>query len=242
MTNHLSRSLPPPMTGEPLGGPGRVPEEWNRTATDYPRDRCIHDLFEEQVARASNAVAVIWQGRPVTYGELNTRANQLAHHLRDLGVPEAAAVGVHVGRSLEYVVSVLGILKAGGAYVPLALDYPGDRLRFMVRDSGAAAVVSDATPPAPARRLELPADLSVVDLQRDAPRIRRCSAGNPEPHRTSEDIAYIMYTSGSTGRPKGVMIPHRGVVRLVRGQQYAEFGPGEQLPAAVIHGVRRFDV
>src|SRR5204863_5751349 len=101
--------------------------EWNDTATDYPRDRCIHELFEEQVARTPDAVAVVFEDQQLTYGELNARANQLAHHLIALGVGPEVLVGICMERSLELIVGLLAILKAGGAYVPMDPSYPNER-------------------------------------------------------------------------------------------------------------------
>src|SRR5947209_5675120 len=113
----------------------QLPVEWNATATDYPQDRCIQQLFEEQVERTPEAVAVIYEDDRLTYHELNRRANQLAHHLRALGVGPEVRVGICVQRSLEMVIGLLGILKAGGAYVPLDPAYPAERLSFMLQDA-----------------------------------------------------------------------------------------------------------
>jgi non-ribosomal peptide synthetase component F len=115
---------------------------WNDTATDYPRDRCIHALFEEQVARAPEAVAVVFEDQQLTYGELNARANQLAHHLIALGVGPEVLVGICMERSLELVIGLLGILKAGGAYVPLDPGYPNERLAFMLNDTAAPVLLT----------------------------------------------------------------------------------------------------
>jgi amino acid adenylation domain-containing protein len=193
--------------------------EWNQTQVDYPRDQCIHELFQNQVATTPGAVAVAFKYEQLTYHELNERANRLANHLRNLGVKPETLVGLFVDRSAEYVVCVLGILKAGGAYVPLDTDYPGERLRFMIEDAGLQLVITDQP---------LPKDLGapgmiVVDLAADAQSIQRCPAHDPENINSAEHLAYLIYTSGSTGQPKGVAIPHRGVVRLVRGQNYAPF-------------------
>jgi len=117
-------------------------EDWNATGADYPRDRCIHELFSEQVMRTPDAVAVVYEGGGVSYGELDRRANQVAHHLRGLGVGAEAVVGLCVERSLEMVVGLLGILKAGGAYLPLDPSYPPERLAYMFADAGAAVLVT----------------------------------------------------------------------------------------------------
>ena len=133
-------------------------------------------------------------------------------------------VAVHLHRSMDFVVSVLGILKAGGAYVPLDLNYPADRLRFMLVDSGAKAIVTKGPLPAGLARK----GLGVLDLQQAATLVAANPTADPAPSSGADDLAYVMYTSGSTGWPKGVGIPHRGVVRLVRGQEYAEFDPSQR--------------
>lgn len=109
--------------------------EWNKTQTVYPEDKSIHELFEAQVERTPEAVAVIFEGQQLTYGELNRRANQLAHHLRKLGVGPEVMVGIYMERSLDMLIGLLGVLKAGGAYVPLDPDYPEERLAFMLEDA-----------------------------------------------------------------------------------------------------------
>ena len=116
--------------------------EWNATGAAYPRDKCVHELFEEQAARTPDAVAVVHDGRTLTYSQLNARANQLAHHLRGLGVGPEALVAICVERSLEMVVGLLAILKAGGAYVPLDPGYPQERLAYMLKDSAPAALLT----------------------------------------------------------------------------------------------------
>jgi amino acid adenylation domain-containing protein len=193
--------------------------EWNRTQVDYPRDKCLHELFQKQAATTPEAVAVVFREKVLTYRELNERANRLANHLRNLGVKPETLVGLFVDPSAEYLVCVLGILKAGGAYVPLDTDYPGERLRFMITDAGMPVIITDQP---------MPKDLDaqgiiVVDLAADAALIQRCPSYDPDNINSAEHLAYLIYTSGSTGQPKGVAIPHRGVVRLVRGQNYAPF-------------------
>ncbi|HSP79793.1 MAG TPA: amino acid adenylation domain-containing protein, partial [Myxococcaceae bacterium] len=187
---------------------------WNATATEYPRESCIQALFEEQVERAPEAVAVEEEGARLSYGELNRRANQVARHLRRLGVVEGTRVGLCAGRSLEMVVGTLGILKAGGTYVPLDPEYPRERLAFMAEDTGVPVVLVQ-----PHLEERLPAlDAKVVRLSWES--FERESGENPGERVSPEAMAYVMYTSGSTGRPKGVCIPHRGVVRLVRDTNY----------------------
>ncbi len=193
--------------------------EWNDTASDYPRDRCVHQLFEEQVERTPDATAVVFQEQHLTYHQLNERANQLAHHLQHLGVKPDTLVGLLVDRSAEYLFGILGILKAGGAYLPLDRDYPVTRLQFMLADAGVKILITNQPLPVDLDR----SGLAVVDLALDAALIESVPKHNPDIRNTPEHLAYVTYTSGSTGQPKGVAIPHRGVVRLVRGQNYAKF-------------------
>jgi amino acid adenylation domain-containing protein len=191
----------------------------NPPKVDYPRDKCIPEIFAARVQDTPAAVAVVFQDQPLTYRELDERANQLAHHLRTLGVQLETPVGVYMDRSANYVVSVLGILKAGGTYVPLATDYPVDRLQFMLQDAGLPVIVVDQPLP---NGLDVRGH-SVVDLAQDAPLIQALPKNALDLVCSAESLAYIIYTSGSTGQPKGVAIPHRGVVRLVCGQNYAAF-------------------
>jgi len=198
----------------------RLLVEWNDTASPYRRDLLIHQLFEEQAARAPEAVAVAAGGEEVTYAELNGRANRLARHLRDLGVGPEALVGICMERSVEMMVALLGVLKAGGAYVPLDPAYPLDRLSYMLEDARAGVLLTQE------RLLDnLPAHWAhVVAVDSDWGLIEGESAENPEPAGLPENLAYVIYTSGSTGRPKGVQLSHRGLLNLARAQALA-FGP-----------------
>ena len=197
--------------------------EWNDTRVDYPREACIHELFEAQAARTPDALAVQFEGQSLTYRQLDSRSNQLAHHLRHLGLRPGTPVAMCVERSLEMVVATLAILKAGGAYVPLDPSYPRERLELMLQDVQAPLLLAqrhlaDRLPPNNARLVLLDAEWHLIAQE------------SQEPVRTgvtSESLAYVMYTSGSTGRPKGVCIPHRGVVRLVMGTGFVRFGPDE---------------
>jgi amino acid adenylation domain-containing protein len=174
--------------------------EWNRTQSPYP-EGCAHDFFEEQALAAPQSVAVIADGQEWSYGELNARANQLAHYLRGQGVGPEALVGIHMERSAETIAAVLGVLKAGGAYLPLDPDYPAERLEFMRRDS--------------ACRLVLTRDM----LWRRRRHIEKQSTDNPAPLALSANLAYAMYTSGSTGKPKAVAVCQAGLVNLILSQR-----------------------
>jgi amino acid adenylation domain-containing protein len=185
--------------------------EWNDTQTDFPKDSCLHQLFERQVEQRPNDSAVLFKNGQLTYGELNQRANQLAHYLGELGVGPDVPVGICVERSVEMVVGILGILKAGGAYVPLDPSYPGERLSFMLKDTKTSVLVTQ-------QRLlaKLPEHVArVVCLDADWKTIAGGATENPAVAVMPDNLAYVIYTSGSTGIPKGIAIRHRGVVNNI---------------------------
>lgn len=177
--------------------------------------KCIHQLFEAQVERTPDAIALVFHDRQLTYRELNDRANQLAHHLQSLNVRPETLVGISVERSLETVIGILGILKAGGAYVPLDPAYPQERLAYMLADSQVSVLVTVAHLAASVEAYSG----AVVCLDRDLPQIERCSQTNPVSPVTPDNLIYIIYTSGSTGKPKGVLISHANVGRLFTATQ-----------------------
>jgi len=181
--------------------------EWNDTAVDFPRERCLHELFEERVRRCPDAPAVVHDGRHITYEALDVRANRLAHHLVTLGVGPNVLVGIAVERSFELVVGLLAIAKAGGAYVPMDPSYPRERLAFMLEDSQVGVLLTQRhlLPSLPEPRTAV--QLVLVDEQRGSGEHTppMCGVG-------PEDLAYVIYTSGSTGKPKGVVLDHRGRV------------------------------
>ncbi len=236
--NYYSRALHA-IIADPFGGlqntwalseeeQQRVLVEWNETRADYPTDVCLHELIEAQVERTPEAFALIsQQGERTSYRELNERANQLAHYLKSLGVGPEILVGVMLDRSVEMVVALLGILKAGGAYVPLDPDYPRERLRFMIEDSGARVLL---TRPALLSILpETEAEVLCVDERGQATLPDLFLSQTPESSREPEqrssqeeglapaasNLAYVIYTSGSTGTPKGAMVTHGGVVNCL---------------------------
>ena len=197
--------------------------EWNQTAVEYPKDKCIHQLFEAQVEQTPNATAVIFGDQHLTYAELNARSNQLAHYLQTLGVRPEVLVGLCVERSLEMVVGMLGILKAGGAYVPLDPEYPQERLSFMLEDTQISVLLTQ-------EKLvnKLPNHKAcVIYLDTNWDLINQETQQNPTTNIKADNLAYVMYTSGSTGQPKGVSIVHRGVVRLVKQTDYVSFSDQE---------------
>ncbi|MFB2838245.1 amino acid adenylation domain-containing protein, partial [Floridanema evergladense] len=181
--------------------------EWNQTQTDYPVDKCLHQLFEQQVEKTPDAVAVIFEDQQLTYSQLNDRANQLAHYLRTLGVDADVPVGICVERSLEMVIGLLGILKAGGAYLPLDPEYPQERLQFMLADAQVSTLLTQQ------RLLKSlsPTKANLVCLDTDWQVISQCDRDNPILNVQPENLAYVIYTSGSTGQPKGVMLCHNNI-------------------------------
>ncbi|BAZ20861.1 non-ribosomal peptide synthase [Kalymmatonema gypsitolerans NIES-4073] len=192
--------------------------EWNDTQTDYPQGKCIHQLFEEWVEQTPDAVAVVFENQQLTYRELNDRANQVAHHLQNLGVKPDVLVGICVERSIEMIVGLLGILKAGGAYVPLDPTYPAERLSLMLSDAQVLVLLTQQHLAPRFSEFEV----RQVCLDADWQTINQNSQENPVNTTTPESLAYVIYTSGSTGKPKGVVVPHRGVNRLVLNTNYVQ--------------------
>ena len=194
--------------------------EQDQTVAPYEREKCVQQIFESQAQRAPEAVALSFAGEQLTYEQLNQRSNQVAHHLKRLGIRPEVAVGLFIERSLEMVVGLLGIVKAGGVYVPLDPDYPAERLKNMLQDSGVNVLLTQSK----LRTLLAEFAGPVICLDTDWPAISTESRTNPEHLTTPDNLIYTMYTSGSTGRPKGTAITHRGVVRLICNTNYAEFG------------------
>ncbi len=192
------------------------PNEWNDTETDYPKDSCFHQLFEDTVERYPEAVAVVFEEQQLTYRELNHQANQLAHHLRKLGVKPDMLVGICVERSLKMIVGLLGIFKAGGAYLPLDPSYPQERLAFMLSDAQVPFLLTQQH-----LQASLPSHPStLIDLDSHWERIAQESEQNPVNQTAPNHLAYCIYTSGSTGEPKGVLLEHRGLCNLAIAQSH----------------------
>ena len=195
----------------------QVLDGFNATQAEYPREVLIHELFEAQVQRTPEAVAVVYEGEHLTYAELNTKANQLAHRLRQEGVGQDVLVAISVERSLEMVVGLLGILKAGGAYVPVDPEYPEDRIVYMLVDSAAPVLLTqkrlEESLPSPEARTTL-----LLDEEETYAGQPRTNPGRQDTGITSRNLAYVIYTSGSTGLPKGVMVEHQGVCNLAQAQ------------------------
>jgi amino acid adenylation domain-containing protein len=186
---------------------------WNNTTAPFPAHLCVQQLFEMQARKTPNAIAVVCEGRKFSYGELNRRANQLAHFLRELGVRPDCRVALCVERGLPMMVGLLAVLKAGGAYVPLDPAYPEERLRFMLEDSAPVVLLTHSH-----LALRFPVDIPVVLLDTESKLWHNQSNTNPDPAAVGlkpDHLAYLIYTSGSTGTPKGVCIEHRNVVNFL---------------------------
>jgi amino acid adenylation domain-containing protein len=207
----------------PKGEREQVLEGFNATRTEFPRDSLIHSLFEDQVARAPGAIALLDDSESLTYAELNVRANQLAHYLLAQGVKPGENVALLMERSVQSVIVQLAVLKSGGAYVPIDPRLPPERQHMMLKDCGTRLLLADVSLPA-----EVPLDGIRFVALADALRVG-AGLGNENPNVSvhAMSAAYIMYTSGSTGTPKGVVVPHRGVNRLIVNNGYAEIRPSD---------------
>jgi amino acid adenylation domain-containing protein len=189
----------------------KVLVEWNGTAKPFPASSCVHQLIEAQAERTPDVVAVIYEEDRLTYRELDCRANQLANYLRSMGVSSDVPVGICLERSTQMMVGLLGIMKAGGAYVPLDPEYPGERLKFMIEDSGLGCVVTQDSMD---QRLA-GCGKKLIYIDRDWKLISERSSKKPSAPLDSRNLAYLIYTSGSTGKPKGVQVSHRALVNLL---------------------------
>jgi microcystin synthetase protein McyA len=194
----------------------QVLNSFNNTTIEYPSDKCIHQLFEEQVEKTPDVVALVFEDQELTYRQLNEKANQLAHYLQTLGIEPEVLVGICVKRSVEMVVGLLGILKAGGAYVPLDPSYPTERLSYMLSDAGVKVLLTQDN-----LLSILPSYAAqVVCLDTDWEEIAAHVQENVMSEMSADNLAYVIYTSGSSGQPKGVLVVHRGVTRLVVNTNY----------------------
>jgi amino acid adenylation domain-containing protein len=228
----------------------RLLVEWNDTRAPYPRDRCLHQLFEDQAERTPQATALLYADQVISYGNLNLQANRVACHLRRFGVGPGVKVGLFMHRSPILYISMLAILKAGGAYLPLDPALPASRLTFIQTDAQARLVltlsdIATLLPPTSAQVLCVDALTSAVMDDTDGVNLPCVN--------TPDDLIYVMYTSGSSGAPKGVEIQHQAVSRLVFGAQYADVGPHQtflqlaplsfdastfEIWCALVHGAR----
>lgn len=186
--------------------------EWNDTAAQYPKDRCLHQLFEEQVREYPERTALVFLGQRLTYAQVNVRANQLARHLRERGVKPESIVGITIDRSPEMVFSLLGVMKAGGAYLPLDANYPASRIEYLAANSGMEFILARQDSP---RQAHIPPNFAGEVILLEDPRIAQQSGLDPEAVNVPSHPAYVIYTSGSTGEPKGVVIEHRSLVNYL---------------------------
>jgi amino acid adenylation domain-containing protein len=186
--------------------------EWNDTRVDYPSHLCVHELFEQQVEHSPDAPALIFEDQTLSYRELNERANQLAHHLRERGVGPEVLVAICLPRSIEMVVGLLAVLKAGGAYLPLDGEYPVERLSFMIEDAGVGLLITDSVM---LERLTFESGPQVICLDAEREAINRESGENIESGVSADNLAYVIYTSGSTGQPKGVLVEHANLLHTL---------------------------
>src|SRR5262249_28492337 len=186
----------------------RLLVEWNSTSADCPGSECIHTLFEDQARKRPDATAVVFKDQFITFGELDRRANQLAHHLIGRGVGPEALVGICVERSADMIVGLLGILKAGGAFLPLDPNYPKERLAFMLEDTKVGILLTQEPllEKLPKHRAH------ILCLDTGWGNIARESHDAPVSGVVPDNLAYVIYTSGSTGHPKGVLALHRGAL------------------------------
>lgn len=196
--------------------------DFNNTAAEYPRDKTIGELFEEQVKRIPDDIALVYENRKLTYRELNEKANSLARSLRQKGVAADSIVGIMLESSLEMIIGILGILKAGGAYLPIDTGYPKDRIKYMLEDSKAGILLTENK-----FASEVFYEGDIINLNDE--RAYNENKENLEKINGAEGLAYIIYTSGTTGKPKGVAVMQRNVVRLIKNTNYVEFKEGDRI-------------
>ncbi|MGB7605272.1 MAG: amino acid adenylation domain-containing protein, partial [Lutisporaceae bacterium] len=195
---------------------------FNDTKTEYPKDKTIYELFEEQVEKTPDNIAVVYENQKLTYRELNEKANSLARSLREMGVMADSIVGIMAEHSLEMIIGIVGILKAGGAYLPIDSDYPEDRIKYMLEDSKADILLTEKKFVG-----EISYEGNIINLNDE--KSYNENKENIEKISGAESLAYIIYTSGTTGKPKGVAVTQKNVVRLVKNTNYIEFMEGDRL-------------
>ncbi|MEH2138509.1 non-ribosomal peptide synthetase [Nostoc sp.] len=202
--------------------------EWNNTKVNYPHDKCIHQLFEEQVQHHPNSIALIFGNEQLTYEELNNRSNKLAQYLQKIGVGSEILVGICISQSIEMIVGLLGILKAGGAYLPLDSSYPEERLKFMLEDTQVSLLLIEEKLLKSFEWFLNP----IICIDKDWEIITQGNKNNLKSSVKSDNLAYVIYTSGSTGKPKGVAITHKAVNRLVCNTNYIKLSPSDKIAQA----------
>jgi amino acid adenylation domain-containing protein len=202
--------------------------EWNNTQVDYPQDKCIHQLFENQVKQHPDSIAIIFKNEQLTYKELNIRSNQLAHHLQKIKVNSEVVVGICISQSPEMIIGLLGILKAGGTYVPLDPSYPQERLNFMLENAQVSVLLTQEKLNEHFQSFSNP----IICIDKDWEIINQESEENLKNSVSSDNLAYVIYTSGSTGKPKGVAVTHKAVNRLVCNTNYIKLQPTDKIAQA----------
>ena len=196
----------------------QILSDFNGKEVDYPKDKTIFELFEDQVKKTPDSIAVVFEDEKLTFKELDEKSNQLAHYLHSKGVKIETLVPICLERSLEMIIGLFGIMKSGGAYVPVDPEYPQERINFLLEDTSASIVVSKKES---SSRFIFPVNTELVNIDSDWSEIEKFSKEKVDTVINSTNLAYVIYTSGSTGRPKGVMNEHRGVVnRLLWGRDY----------------------
>ncbi|MBK8551800.1 MAG: amino acid adenylation domain-containing protein [Ignavibacteria bacterium] len=200
--------------------------DFNNNDTEYPDDKTIIELFEAQAEKTPNAVALVFEDQELTYNELNERSNQLAHYLKSKGVKEETFVSLCIERSPDMIIAILGILKAGGVYVPIDPEYPEERIRFMIEDTGSNIILSSSFVKS---KLSVLNNSETILLDEDRADIGQMKKENPQTYVKPDNLAYVIYTSGSTGRPKGVTVTQKNVVSLVKGIDYVTLTKDDKL-------------
>ncbi|NCY26769.1 MAG: hypothetical protein EBX37_18640, partial [Alphaproteobacteria bacterium] len=208
----------------------KVVEEWNATDREYPRDRVIHSIFEEQAEKDPDNVAIVYEGISLSYGELNERANKLANYLlSNHKIMPDNMIALCLDRSEQMIISIIGVLKAGAGYVPIDPDYPEERISYILEDTGSNIVISNTSYRAKllnaingANKSEVgnkDSKLSILEIDSQAlqDELAKQLFSNPITDTRSDNLAYVIYTSGTTGTPKGVMIEHRSVINTIFG-------------------------
>ena len=199
--------------------------KFNNTFVDYPKDKTIVDIFEEQVEKNPTKIAVVFENKQLTYSELNNKANSLANYLISQHISTENIVGIFLDKSIESIIAIVATLKAGACYLPIDIDYPADRINFILRDSDAKVLLSSHS----VDKSTITENINIINVDQDNIIYTEYNSNNLNVSTSSTNLAYIIYTSGSTGTPKGVMIENKGVIRLVKNQTYVDFAPEDKM-------------